>query len=125
MAERPITPANGRFTIPGRRNVEIDLGNNDLTKFIVVQKDIDPNAPAQWNGITIDWFVSFGVRSKNPNGTPGNFANITYNIILDPLPAGKRLFAYYDNQVHDLPFQAAGNKIRATLNVGDPPVGIG
>ena len=125
MPERPINPANGKFTITGRRNIDIDLGNNDVSKFVVVQKDMDPTVPAQWNGVTIDWFVSFGVRVRNADGSHGNFAAITYNVTLDPIPAGKRLFAFYNGRVQQLTFQAAGNKIRFSLNVGDPPVGIG
>lgn len=128
MPEIPVNPsANRRFVIRGKRAVELDLGDHDLSQYVVVQKDIDPNAPSEWNGIKIDWFVSFGIRHRKPDQTPGDFADIPYTVILDALPTGKRLFAYYRGAVHELDFKPVGNsnKIKVTLSVGDPPIGSG
>lgn len=128
MPEIPIAPsADRRFVIHGKRTVELDLGSQDIHKFVVVQKDIDPKAPSEWNGIKIEWFVSFGIRQRKPDNTPGDFVNIPYTVILDALPTGKRLFAYYNDTVHELEFEPIGNgkKIKCTLTVGDPPMGFG
>jgi hypothetical protein len=133
MAEKAVTPANGKFLISGRdqrgpRNVELDLGANDPGKFIVVTKDLPADIPAHKSGdpdFKYDWFACFGIRRKKADGSPGDFANITYNITLDPLPKGKKLFAYYGGQVRSLAYKTAGGKIKATLKVGDPPIGMG
>ncbi len=125
MSERPIGHTNGKFTVGGRQNLEIDLGSNNPNNFIVVQKDIDSAAPTQWNGITIEWFISFGIRHKNVDGSAGAFANITHTITLDAIPTGKRLFAYYDNTVHELLYRTVGKRISTSLSVGDPPIGMG
>jgi len=128
MPEVPVNPsANRRFVIRGKRAVELDLGSHNLTQYVVVQKDIDPHVPAEWNGIKIDWFVSFGIRHRKPDNTAGDFANIPYTVILDALQPGQRLFAYYNNTVHELAFKPVGKsgKIKVSLDVGDPPLGCG
>ncbi len=133
MAERTISAQNGKYIIPGRgkhtaRKVEIDLGSHDASKFIVVEKDFPANLPTHKAGdpnFKYEWFACFGIRHAKAGGVPGDFANIEYTLTLDPLPAGKRLFAFYGGQVHEVPTRSIGNKIRATLNVGDPPLGWG
>ncbi|GAB4503448.1 MAG: hypothetical protein Fur0043_04400 [Anaerolineales bacterium] len=133
MAERVINAQNGRYVVPGRgkhaaRKVEIDLGHNDPRKFVVVEKDLPPGLPTHKEGdpnFRYEWFACFGIRHASASGRHGDFANIPYTIYLDPLPAGKRLFTFYDGQVHELATQKAGNKIKALLNVGDPPTGFG
>ncbi len=133
MAERAINAQNGRFTIPGRgkhaaRKLELDLGSNDPSKFVVVEKDMPTNLPTHKAGdpnFKYEWFACFGVRHRKAGGQHGDFADIHYTITLDPLPAGKRLFAFYGGQVHELSTQSVGNRIKASLNVGDPPIGMG
>lgn len=126
MRETPINRnARGRFEIPGKRKVELDLGENDHARFIVVQKEIAPDLPSSYNGINIEWFNSFGVRHRKADGSQGDYADITYTVIMDALPVGKRLFAYYGSEVHELRFQTEGKQTRASLSVGDPPIGSG
>ena len=56
----------------------------------------------------------------------GKDADITYTVTLKKLPAGKTLYALYNNVPNDLKVDDAGNgNIKFTLNVGDPPVGMG
>lgn len=133
MAERTINAQNGRFIIPGRgkhaaRKLELDLGGNDPSKFVVVEKDMPTKLPTHKAGdpnFKYEWFACFGIRHLKTGGRHGDFADIHYTIILDALPAGKRLFAFYGGQVHELPTQSIGNRIKASLNVGDPPIGMG
>lgn len=117
--------ARGRFDIPGKRAVELDLGDNDHTKYIVVQKELDPNLPTTYDSIKIEWLTAFGVRHRKADGTPGAFANIKYFAFLDALPPGKRLFTYYGGRVHELTPEAVEGKARVSFTVGDPPVGWG
>ncbi len=133
MAEKEIKAKNGKFAFPGKgkhasRMFEIDLGDNDINKFMVVEKDMPANLPTQKAddpNFKYDWFTCFGIRKLKDNGQQGDFADITYTVTLDPLPEGKQLFAFYGGQVHSLSYRSTGNKIRATLNVGDPPIGMG
>ena len=127
MKENPVSRnASGRFNIPGSRNVELDLGTNDPALYVVVTKEIDPNLPAaSADGVPIQWFAAFGVRLLNKDKSLGDYANIKYTIIMDALPAGKRLFAYYGGKLHERKFTTSGTKTRFDLEVGDPPIGFG
>lgn len=118
--------ARGSFNIPGSRNVELDLGVNDPTLFAVVTKTIDPNLPTtSADGVPIQWIAAFGVRKVNKNKTLGAYANVKYSVMMDALPAGKRLFAFYGGKLHELTFTTSGAKTRFELEVGDPPIGFG
>ncbi len=124
MAERKIQAAkNGLFPIGGPHNVEVNLERNDHAKYHVVEKDMPSNLPATWNGKKITWFICFGVRHKNSDGSDGDFADVEYSIQMDALPADKTLLAFYDNAVHVLETETVGGKTKARLNRGDPPVG--
>lgn len=117
--------ARGRFNIRGQRNVEVDLGGNDTEKFAVIEKELEPDLPATFDGIPIQWIAAFGVRHIKLDKTLGDFANIAYIVTLDAIPKGSRLFAYYGGEVHELTFTTKGNRTRLALEVGDPPIGFG
>ncbi|HSO12534.1 MAG TPA: hypothetical protein VLT51_09175 [Anaerolineales bacterium] len=107
----------GNDKIPGYDSeIEIEVDN----KYEAYSKKIPEPTPYQ--GFTITWFNSFGVRSK----ATGKNARATYSVKLKKLPAGKRLFAFYRDEVHELATEDAGSgNIKFTLNVGDPPIGTG
>ena len=127
MAQTPI-PKNpkGRYPVPGKKIVEVDLGSNDPKKFAVVQKPLDPKLPTSFEGIKITWFNAFGIRHRKANLTLGDYAEtVSYTIYLEAVPAGKSLFAYYGGQVHKIKFSIVAGETKATLTVGDPPIGWG
>ncbi len=113
--------ANAKFKIKGNNKIpnydsELEIDVDD--KHEAYSKTIPEPTPYQ--GGTITWFNAFGVREK----TSGRHTDVTYQVTLQAPPAGKRLFALYGGEPHELPTQDAGNgKIRFTLNVGDPPTG--
>jgi hypothetical protein len=115
----------GRFDIPGKRAVELDLGDNDHTKYVVVKKELDSSLPETYDGVKIEWLTAFGVRRKKTDGTPGDYANIKYAVFMDELPSGKRLFTYYGGKVHELSPKTSAGKTRVDFTVGDPPLGWG
>lgn len=83
-----------------------------------------PDAPTPIPGEKgyITWFNNFGVKDKST----GKNVNVDYTVMLHPLPAKKRLFAFYGNAAHEItPEDAGSGKIKFPLNVGDPPVGMG
>jgi hypothetical protein len=127
MKETPVDRnAQGRYNIPGGRNVELDLGANDFTKLVVLEKELDPALPKTYERINIQWFAAFGIRRLKADKTMGDYADISYTVSIDALPADKRLFAYYGGQIHEITdFNTDKNKTRFTLTVGDPPIGFG
>jgi hypothetical protein len=130
MAKHDVNPVSGKYTIKGKnnRNLEVELDGN-TNDFIVEEFDPDldsirekaPNIPDN-----IDWFACFSVYNRK-NGKKSGYANVKYHVSLDAsvLPSGKKLYAYYNNRVNELSYTTEGNKIKFSLNVGDPPVGIG
>ena len=126
MKEKPVSRnARGHFSISGGRNVEVDLGANDPAQFAVLDKELDPALPKEFNGISIQWFAAFGIRHIKADKTLGDYADINYTVTLDALPAGKHLFLYYGGQIHEQAFETSGTKTRFNLAVGDPPIGFG
>jgi len=115
--------ANEKFKIKGNNKipdydseVEVDVDN----KYEAYSKEIPE--PTQYQGITITWFNAFGVREKSNRKD----ADVTYKVTLQAPPAGKKLFALYGGEPHELTTEDGGpRKVKFTLNVGDPPVGIG
>ena len=115
--------ANAKYKIKGNKKVpgynsEIEIDVDD--KYEAYSKAIPD--PTLYQGFTITWFNSFGVREK----TSRKDANVTYKVKLKKLPEGKRVFALYGGEVHELTTDDDGNgNIKFTLSVGDPPVGTG
>jgi len=115
--------ANEKFKIKGNKKipdydseVEIDVDN----KYEAYSKDVPE--PTQYAGITIIWFNAFGVREKSNHKD----ADVTYKVTLQAAPAGKKLFALYDGEPHELTTEDDSHgKVKFTLNVGDPPIGMG
>lgn len=127
-----------RIPVPGKKPVEIDLGDQNPDDYSVGQKKIGSDVPTKSrDGITIEWFNAFGIRKKNKDGTLGDYADIAYTVVMDAIPSGKRLFAFYRGEVHeftlqtgtaqlmDLYYRTEGDKTYAALSVGDPPLGYG
>jgi len=127
MDQKPIPKnAKGRYTVPGRKNLDVDLEENDPTRFAVVQKDIDPGLPASFDDVRIEWFNAFGIRRRKGNLTMAEYADaVQYSIVIPDWPSEKQLFTYYAGHVWKLAFTWEGTSIRASLDVGDPPVGWG
>ena len=97
--------------------VEVDDNYEAYSKAIPQEQ-----TPIPGGGGYITWFNNFGVREKSG----GKKADVTYTVFLHPLPPKKRLFAYYDDAVHEIFPEDAGNgKIKFQLSVGDPPTGAG
>ena len=117
--------SNGKFKIKGKHvpgydsEIEVDIGADNAGNHDVTDKPI-PN-PTAHDGGTITWFVAFAVKEKSN----GHYANLTYTVTLNALPAGKaKLFAEVSGAPQELQLHPAGSgKIKFTLDVGDPPLG--
>lgn len=137
MAETEVKQnASGRFTVPGKMNVDIDLGTNKPSDYGVVQKDIASGLPTAYDGVNINWFNAFGVRQRKADKSLGDYAKILYTVIA-PIPSGKRVFVYYANRIYEVKPQDTGGALQnlryrvengktfIALNAGDPPIGYG
>lgn len=135
MPERAVSARRGsprRFSIPAdnaaEREVMIVLPDDrDPVQHRIVKKDIPQSARDQlWNGRPVEWFNNFGIRRA------GQFVNFAYSVVIDP-PDGEKTLVYFDGKTVQ-PFadadldRAPGDhpgKWRATLRLGDPPLGWG
>jgi len=131
MGQKDVSPKNGKYKIKGKNNKDLDLELSG--DYIVTEFDTDlaslrtkaPNIPTN-----IDWFACFAVYKKK-NGKKDGYANVSYTVTLDKssVEPGKKLYAYYNDQLHDLTtdpsYKDQGNKIKFSLSVGDPPIGTG
>lgn len=135
MPERAVSARkenSRRFSIPAdnaaEREVMIVLPDErDPLIHRIVKKDIPKSARDQlWNGKPVAWFNNFGIRRG------GRFVNFAYSVIIDP-PDGDHTLVYFDGKSVQ-PFAGADldrspsdhpGKWRATLRLGDPPLGWG
>jgi hypothetical protein len=99
--------------------VDVDVVDDQYEAY---DKDLPKDLPRETvNKERITWFNNFGVRRKNGSDEK---TVPQYKVFLQKLPEGKKLCAYYNGSVNDIPVQNAGSdKIVFTLNVGDPPSG--
>ena len=136
MGQKDVSPTNGKYKIKGKNNkdLEMELSGND-NDYIVTEFDTDlaslqakvPNLPNQTpSGNPIEWFACYAVYKK-VNNKKGGYANVGYTVTLKKadIPAGKKLYAFYNNSLNELAYTTKGNKISFTLNAGDPPIGAG
>lgn len=120
----------GEKKIPGYDDPDIEVEVDD--KYEAYPKAI-PQEQTPYKDFLITWFNNFGVREKpkKSGDQPGADANVTYKVKLKKLPEGKRLFALYKDpdgivRAHELEISPDGpGSIKFTLNVGDPPIGMG
>ena len=85
-------------------------------------------APSQYTDesgtITVTWFNNFGIRDTKSKEDK----DVEYTVRLKKLPTGKMLFVMYGGGTHKIQTtddDKNKNKIKFTLSVGDPPVGVG
>lgn len=120
MADNRVNPSNGRFGLGGSRDTDItdlDPGQYDVfttDKNLAAARAAFPN---------YDWFACFSVKDKQ-----GNYANVNYTVTFNK-PASGNLYYYLNGNVHALQYTDTNNKgsqarVKATLNVGDPPIGM-
>ncbi len=110
----------GKTTLPGfSTDLDVDVIDDQYEAY---DKDLPKGLPETTkNGESITWFNNFGVRRKN--GAQEKTVP-QYRVFLQQLPDGKKLCAYYNDTVNDVPVQNTGSgKMVFTLNVGDPPTG--
>jgi hypothetical protein len=124
MSARPVSPANGRYTIHGKnnRNLELTLDDPDSKKYIVEELDGDDmtaKLPSS-NPLGINWFACFRIYN-NQNGKKNGYANVTYSFPVQ-LSAGQRFFVAYNGQAYEKTDEVNSTG-RVTLSEGDPGAG--
>ncbi len=117
MAPKTI---KGKAAIPGfNPDADVDVTDDQYEAY---DKGLPKDLPKDFNGYSITWFNNFGVRKKN--STLEEKVVPKYRVFLQKLPEGKKLCAYYNGAVHDVPLESAEpGRVVFTLEVGDPPVG--
>jgi hypothetical protein len=112
-------------------DIEIDTSNyevDDSDKNLV-----DAKNEADRQNLTIDWFACYSIKDKNNN----QVKEITggYTIKFDKPDSGDKLYYYYKDNNNNghleyVNFSDAGTennrqRVKATLTIGDPPIGSG
>ena len=124
MSAKPVTPDNGKYTIHGKnnRNLELSLDDPDLKKYIVEELDGDDmtaKLPPS-NPENINWFACFSVYN-NHNGNKNGYAKVKYSFPVI-LSEGQRFFVAYNGRAHDVTDEIKKNG-KVTLSEGDPAGG--
>jgi hypothetical protein len=103
-----------------------DVEGIDTSKHEVFDSDKNLSA-AQSKYPNYDWFACFTIKDKSGNQVGDMPA---YTIKVDKPASGKNLYYYYNNTANQLDFSDAGTeegrqRVKATLRIGDPPIGTG
>ena len=123
MSAKPVDPVNGKYTVPGKnnKNLELTLDDTDLKKYIVETLDGDDmTAKLPTSGLQINWFACFSVY-KAKDGKKDGYATVKYSFTVD-LDEGQRLYVAYNRQFYDVTDEIKKNG-KVTLSEGDPAVG--
>ena len=114
---------DGKYGLGGSKDT--DLEGIDTKKYDVFTTDKNL-ADARSKYPNYDWFACFTVKDKSGKQV-GNMP--AYTIKFNK-PASGNLYYYYNGTATQLPFSDAGkkgnkNRVKATLTIGDPPIGMG
>ena|SRR5215510_2365196 len=124
MGAKSVDPVNGKYTIQGKnnKNLELTLDDSDLKKYIVEEldgTDMTNKLPAS-NPQNITWFACFSVY-KNKDGKKDGYATVKYSFTVS-LDEGQRLFVAYGGQAYEVTDEIKKNG-KVTLSEGDPGTG--
>jgi hypothetical protein len=117
MADTPVQASNGRHNLGGTRHAALEDVDPNTYDVFLTDKNL---AAAKKAYADYDWFICFSVKAKKG----GAYANMDYTLTLDAPATGTKLYYYYNNKANPLSYADAGNgRVKATVPVGDPPVG--
>ena len=98
-------------------------------KYTVAEKDFPPNLRehASYAGRPIQWIANFGYQHKASGAAAGARLEEAYDVELDAHQRPEARLVYFDGiAVQPLatrPSDTAPGKLKATLDLGDPPIG--
>ena len=123
MADTKIDPdpTTKKHGLGGSKDAELEGINASEYDVFATDKNL---SEAQTKYPNIVWFACFSVKDKS-----GQYANISYTLKFDK-PASGTLYYYLNGKAHQLSYEDTDDKkgkkrVKATLTVGDPPVGMG
>jgi hypothetical protein len=121
--EKKVKQKDGKHELGGSKDTDIE--GIDTAKYDVFSTDKNL-AEARAKYPNIDWFACFTIKDKAGKQV-GDMP--TYTIKFDK-PASETLYYYYNGTANPLTFSDAGkkgnkNRVKATLTIGDPPIGTG
>ena len=110
--------------------LSVHHSDNLAARYDVAEKDFPPDLLAKFthfNGAPIRWMINFGFRHKPTGPDVAGHLDESYDIELDPGPNPTAQLVFFDGTaVHPLatrPSDTAPGKIKASLTLGDPPIG--
>ena len=118
-----IKEKNGKYDLGGSKDT--DLEGIDKSKYDVFSTDKNL-AEAKRDYPNYDWFTCFTIKDKAGKQVGDMPA---YTIKFDKLASGN-LYYYYNGVANQITYSDSGkkgnkNRVKATLTIGDPPIGTG
>lgn len=119
-----IDPISGnKYPLGGTKDTDLD-GIDSKTYDVFT--DEDKLADARRDFPNYDWFASYTVKDKS-GGPVGTMP--AYKVKFDK-PASGKLYYYLNGSATEVPYEDDGEKngkkrVKATMTIGDPPVGMG
>jgi hypothetical protein len=96
-------------------------------KYTVSEKPFPDNLQTTYNGKSIRWITNFGYQRKENSAEVKGQLEENYDIEIEKDSNPNAVLVYFDGaSVKELttrPSDTTPGKIKATLNLGDPPVG--
>ena len=122
MARTKIDPDNGKYKIGGTKDT--DLEGIDSQKYDVYT-ETEKLTEAQQKFGTIKWFASFTLTDKSGNPVVGQMPAYTIKFNKPKEDDDNfTLYYYLGGNTYEVGHQSENSKrSRATLTVGDPPLG--
>jgi len=110
--------------------VSVHHSDNLAANYDVAEKDLPPDlhtVHTHYNGAPVSWMTNFGFRHKPSGQAVAGHLEESYDIELDPGTRSNAALVYFDGAaVQPLatrPSDTTPGKVKATLNLGDPPIG--
>ena len=120
-----VNPNNGnKYALGGTKDTDLDgIDSNTYNVFT----DDEKLANAQRDFPNYSWFASYAVKDKNGNPVGTMPA---YKLKFDKPESGKKLYYYLNGAVTQVQYEDDSDKngkkrVKATMTIGDPPIGMG
>ena len=119
-----VDPSNGnKYALGGSKDTDLD-GIDSKTYDVFTDEDKLANARRDYPAY--DWFTSFTVKDKSGNPVE----NMPQYTIKFDKPDSGNLYYYLNGSAHQISYNDDEDKnnkkrVKATLTIGDPPIGMG
>ena len=121
--EKKIEQKDGKYGLGGSKDTDIEGVDTSTYDVYTTDKNLDD---AKKNYPSFDWFACFTIKDKSGNQIDSIAA---YTIKFDK-PVSGNFYYYYNGSAHQVATsddvdKGGKKRVKVTLTVGDPPIGMG